>query len=142
MSIQCTSNETIDTIYMENKATSAKAIADLREAVGWNRMESVYKNPCITSYFHIAVYSDEQLIGYIDSVSNNVTDAYIQDLMVHPGYQGKGIGTELMSRMIAALKERHIYMISVVYEEKLNAFYSRFGFSKMLCGQMQTYESE
>lgn len=128
--------------YIENSPTSAKNIADLREAVGWNRMESVYKNPSMTSYFHIAAFDGEILVSYIDSVSNGVTDAYIQDLMVHPDYQGKGIGTELMNRMIAELKRRKIYMISVVYEEKLKPFYSRFGFFDMLCGQMQTYESE
>jgi len=96
----------------------------------------------MTSYFHITVYDEERLIGYIDSVSNGVTDAYIQDLMIHPDYQGKGIGTELMNCMIARLKERYIYMISVVYEEKLKTFYTRFRFFNMLCGQMQTYESE
>jgi GNAT superfamily N-acetyltransferase len=129
-------------IYTENKITPAKAIADLREAVGWNRMESVYKKPCMTSYYHIACYDGDDLIGFIDSVSNGVTDAYIQDLMVRPDYQSKGIGTELMNRMISALKERQIYMISVVYEAKLQPFYKRFGFFDMLCGQMQTYESE
>lgn len=128
--------------YIDNKPTSAKAIADLRESVGWNRMEAVYSDPLMTSFFHIAAYDGDKLIGYIDCVSNGVTDAYIQDLMVHPYYQGKGVGTKLMTRMIAALKERHIYMISVVYEEKLKSFYSRFGFFNMLCGQMQTYESE
>lgn len=44
--------------------------------------------------------------------------------------------------MIAELKRRNIYMISAVFEEKLKLFYSRFGFFDMLCGQMQTYESE
>lgn len=128
--------------YIDNKPTSAKAIADLRESVGWNRMEAVYSDPLMTSFFHIAAYDSDKLIGYIDSVSNGVTDAYIQDLIVHPDYQAKGIGTELMNRMIAALKELHIYMISVVFEEKLKPFYNRFGFFNMLCGQMQTYESE
>ena len=128
--------------YIDSKSTPAKAIADLRESVGWNRMENVYKDPCMTSYYHIAVYDDNTLIGYIDSVSNSVTDAYIQDLMVHPDYQGKGIGTELMNSMIIKLKERHIYMISVVFEERLKPFYKRLGFFDMLCGQMQTYESE
>lgn len=128
--------------YAENKITSAKAIADLREAVGWNRMENVYNDPDMTSYYHIACYDGDILIGYIDSVSNSVSDAYIQDLIVHPCYQGKGIGTELMNRMISALKERHIYMISVVYEDNLKSFYKRFGFYNMLCGQMQTHESE
>jgi GNAT superfamily N-acetyltransferase len=128
--------------YIENSPTPAKDIADLREAVGWNRMESAYNNPSMISYFHIAAYVGERLVGYIDSVSNCVTDAYIQDLIVHPDYQGKGIGTELMNRMIAELKRRNIYMISVVFEERLKPFYSRFGFLDMLCGQMQIYENE
>ena len=128
-------------IYQYNEAVSAKALSDLRESVGWNRMEDEYNNPLMTSYYHIAVYEDGKLVGYIDSVSNGVTDAYIQDLMVHPDYQGKGLGTELMNQMIAYLKENRIYIISVVFEESLKPFYDRFGFSSMLCGQMETYSS-
>ena len=128
-------------IYKYNETVSAKALSDLRESVGWNRMESEYSNPLMTSYYHIAVYEDDKLVGYIDSVSNGVTDAYIQDLMVHPDYQGKGLGTELMNQMIAYLKENRIYIISVVFEESLKPFYDRFGFSSMLCGQMETYNS-
>jgi len=64
--------------------------------------------------------------------------AYIQDLMVHPGYQGRGIGTALMQKMIACLKEKHIYMISVIFEESLKTFYEKFGFFCMLSGQMET----
>ena len=127
-------------IYAYNETVSAKELADLRESVGWSRMEREYKNPLLTSYYHIAVYEKELLIGYIDCVSNGVTDAYIQDLMVHPDYQGRGIGTDLMKKMIDYLKNKHIYMISVIFEEKLKSFYERFGFFYMLCGQMETYD--
>ncbi len=127
-------------VYKFNEKVSVKALTDLREAVGWNRMEREYDSPLMASYCHIAVYEDEKLIGYIDSVSNGVTDAYIQDLMVCPDHQGKGIGTELMNKMIQYLKEKHIYIISVVYEERLKPFYERFGFYNMLCGQMETYK--
>ena len=128
-------------VYRCNEVVSAKALSDLRESVGWNRMEDEYNNPLMTSYYHIAVYEDDKMVGYIDSVSNGVTDAYIQDLMVHPDYQGKGLGTELMNQMITYLKENRIYIISVVFEESLKPFYDRFGFSSMLCGQMETYNS-
>ena len=128
--------------YIFNKPVSVKALADLRESVGWNRMESEYKNPLLTSYYHIAVYEKEALIGYIDCVSNGITDAYIQDLMVRPDYQGRGIGTDLMEKMIDYLKNKHIYMISVVFDESLKAFYKKFGFYNMLCGQMETYDCE
>jgi len=127
-------------IYICNEAVSVNDLADLRESVGWNRMEKEYNNPLLTSYYHIAVYEKEALIGYIDCVSNGVTDAYIQNLMVHPDYQGRGIGTDLMKKMIDYLKKKHIYMISVVFEEKLKPFYEKFGFFSMLCGQMETYD--
>lgn len=128
--------------YRINATVSVKQIADLRQSVGWNRMESCYENPKLTSYYHIACFDNGRLVGYIDTVSNGVTDAYIQDLMVHPDYQGKGIGSALMNKTIEYLRTNKIYMISVVFEEKLLPFYKRFGFNLMMCGQMQTYEME
>ena len=92
-------------VYKYNESVSAEALADLRESVGWNRMENEYGSPLMKSFFHIAVYDDDRLVGYIDSVSNGVTDAYIQDLMICPDYQGKGIGTDLMKKMIACLSK-------------------------------------
>ena len=55
-------------IYICNETVSVNDLADLRESVGWNRMEKEYKNPLLTSYYHIAVYEKEALIGYIDCV--------------------------------------------------------------------------
>ena len=130
-------------IYQENTQVSSKQIAVLRRSIGWNGMESCYNNSLMTSYYHIACYDGDKLVGYVDTVSNGVTDAYIQDLMVDPAYQGKGIGTELMNRIITKLKENKIFMISVIYgNTELAPFYERFGFFQMLCGQMQTYETE
>ncbi len=126
--------------YIENKPVDAKAIADLRQTLGWNRMEDCYKNERMNSYFHIGAFDGDQLVGFVDTVSNSVTDAYIQDLMVHPDYQGNGIGTELISRAIEYLKKNHIFMISVLFDEKLKLFYKRFGFNDMLCGQLQTFD--
>lgn len=55
-------------IYVCNEAVSVKELADLRESIGWNRMENEYKNPLLTSYYHIAVmkkkYSSAILIAF------------------------------------------------------------------------------
>lgn len=128
--------------YKINNNTSAKEIADLREAVGWNRMEECYRNPLLTSYFNISCFEKDLLIGYLDVVCNGVTDAYIQDLMVRPEYQRNGIGTNLMKMAIKKLKDDQIYMISVVFEERLLSFYKRFGFNLMMCGQMETFRCD
>lgn len=132
----------MELVYKENMPVSARQIARLRCSVGWNGMESCYADPRMAVFDHIACYDGDQLIGFVDTVSNGVTDAYIQDLMVDPVYQGQGIGTELMNRIITRLKENNIYMISVVYDAELLNFYQRFGFRQMLCGQMQTSEME
>ena len=131
-------------IFKYNERVDIKELCDLRQAVGWNRMEKELMDPRLKSYYHIAVYEEQsqKLIGFVDSISNGVTDAYIQDFMVHPDFQGKGIGSELMNKMIEYLKGAGIYMISVLYDEDLKSFYSRFGFYNMLCGQMETYKSE
>ena len=132
-------------IIKYNEKVDVKELCDLRQAVGWNRMEKELSNSRLQSFYHISVYEGEdreqKLVGFVDCVSNGVTDAYIQDLMVHPDFQGKGIGTELMNKMIEHLKEAGIYMISVLYDEELKGFYSRFGFNNMLCGQLETYAS-
>ena len=49
-------------IYKFDEKVSVKDLAALRESVGWNRMENEYKNPLLTSYYHIAVYEKEVLI--------------------------------------------------------------------------------
>jgi GNAT superfamily N-acetyltransferase len=129
--------------YDINQSVPAEKIADLREAVEWPRMERAYRNPAMVSYCHIAAYENDRLIGYVDCVCNGLTDAYIQDLMVYPDYQHRGIGTELMNRIIAYLKEKHIYMISVIYgEAELRPFYEKFGFTTMLCGQKEMQPPE
>jgi len=60
--------------------------------------------------------------------------------MIHPNYQKQGIGTKLMNDMLAYLKSRQIFMISVIFEEGLRPFYERFSFWSMLSGQMQADE--
>lgn len=95
-------------INQENAPVSVNQIAELRHSVGWNSMEVCYNDPRLISYYHIACYDSNKLIGYVETVSNGVTDAYIQDLVVDPAYQGQGIGTELMNKIITRLKENKI----------------------------------
>ncbi len=125
--------------YKMNPQVSPEEIAVLRRSVGWGGMEAELRNPALRDYLRIVCYDEGKPVGFLAAVSNGVTDAYIQDVMVRPDYQGKGVGTELMNRAIERLKTDHIYMISVIYgEEELRPFYEKFGFYTMLCGQMET----
>ena len=124
--------------YEFDATVSPADIADLRQAVGWNRMERDLSDPRLTTTLQLCAFEENRLIGYAQVISNQVTDAYIQDVMVHPDYQRQGIGTQLMEKLLSRLEEDGIYMVSVIYgEEVLRPFYERFGFYTMLCGQRE-----
>lgn len=114
-------------------APDASALADLRQSVGWNRMARDLRDPRLSAMRHLCAYDGETLVGYAAAVTNGVTDAYIQDVTVRPAYQHRGIGTQLMHRMLAHLQAEDIYMVSVIYgEDALRPFYERFGFHHAL----------
>jgi ribosomal protein S18 acetylase RimI-like enzyme len=117
-------------------------ICDLRQSVGWNRMENSCKKSLENSYFYICCFNGNELIGFIDVVSNGVTDAYIQDLIVKPKYQNKGIGKRLMEMAIKKLRDDGIYAISVLFSKDLLEFYKKFNFTIMLAGQLETRTEE
>lgn len=124
--------------YEFDAPVSPAAVADLREAVGWNRMSRDLADPRLRNAFHLCAFDGNRLAGYAAVVGNGVTDAYIQDVMVHPDYQHQGVGTQLMERILMRLKADDVYMVSVIYgEEALRPFYERFGFFTMLCGQRE-----
>ena len=126
--------------YEFDAAVSARTLADLRQSVGWNRMERELADMHLHNAFHLCCFDGDRLVGYAAVVGNGVTDAYIQDLMVHPDYQQQGIGHQLMQRTLERLRNEGIYMVSVIYgDAELLKYYEEFGFTTMLCGQMELH---
>ncbi len=124
--------------YVFDAPISPATLADLRQAVGWNRMEADLADASLRNAFQLCCMKDGVLIGYAAVVSNGVTDAYIQDVMIHPDWQRQGIGTMLMEQVLGRLRQEGIYMVSVIYgDPALRTLYERFGFQTMLCGQME-----
>jgi spermidine synthase len=76
--------------------------------------------------FAVAVL-DGKLIGMGRSISDGVSDAYIQDVMVLTEYRGQKIGVMLMDAIIDYLKSNKITWIGLISEPKAVAFYKRYG---------------
>lgn len=66
-----------------------------------------------------------RVIGFITAISDGVLSAYIPFVEVLPAYKNKGIGSELVNRMLTELGE--IYMIDLCCDEDLKPYYERFG---------------
>lgn len=65
------------------------------------------------------------VVGFITTISDGMLSAYIPLLEVLPAYQGRGIGSALVRRMLERL--RHLYMVDLLCDPDLQGFYSRQG---------------
>ena len=70
-----------------------------------------------------------QAAGFISAISDGVLAAYIPLLEVRPSYQGRGIGRELLRRMLAQLDG--LYMIDLVCDPDRESFYESFGMQRL-----------
>lgn len=77
--------------------------------------------------FVLAVDDDDggRVVGFANAVGDGVLAAYIPCLEVLPGHQGRGIGSELVRRLLDRLSDR--YMVDLVCDEDVMPFYERLG---------------
>jgi ribosomal protein S18 acetylase RimI-like enzyme len=81
---------------------------------------------------HALVARDDRsgrVVGFVTAVGDGVLSAFIPLLEVLPAYQGQGIGTELLRRMLALLEGT--YMVDLCCDDELVPFYERFGMRRL-----------
>ncbi|MYD50817.1 MAG: GNAT family N-acetyltransferase [Dehalococcoidia bacterium] len=88
----------------------------------------------------LALSKSCKVVGFITAITDGVSCAYIPYLEVLPEWQRKGIGTELVTRMMENLKT--IYAIDLICDEDVQGFYEKLGFSKRRGMTIRNYESQ
>lgn len=75
----------------------------------------------------VLAFDDEtqQVVGFITAITDGLLSAFIPLLEVLPEYKGRGIGRELVRRMLKRLND--YYMVDLVCDPELTPFYERFG---------------
>ena len=74
----------------------------------------------------LALSDKSRVVGFVTAITDGVSCAYIPHLEVLPEWQGRGIGTELMRRVMSKLET--IRAIDVICDEEVRGFYERLGF--------------
>ena len=68
---------------------------------------------------------DDRVVVFITAISDGVLSAYISFLEVLPSYRSRGIGSELLRRLMNRLSD--LYMVDLVCDSNLVPFYQNFG---------------
>lgn len=68
----------------------------------------------------------DRVVGFATAISDGVMSAFIPLLEVLPEYQRRGIGGELIRRLLGQLD--HLYMVDLCCDGDLEPFYSALGF--------------
>jgi ribosomal protein S18 acetylase RimI-like enzyme len=80
------------------------------------------------------------VVGFIQAISDGVLSAYIPLLEVVPEYKDRGIGTTLVQRMFERL--RGLYMIDLLCDPEIQAFYEKQGMSKASGMLIRHYQNQ
>jgi GNAT superfamily N-acetyltransferase len=123
----------------------------LRHSVGWSAVEDAQAKIGIdNSFFLVVAMAQGRAVGMTRVVSDGGYFMLIVDVVVHPDYQGKGIGYEMMAQVMAHI---HAYlqpgqsaMVNLMAAKGKEPFYEKFGFierpnDKLGAGMVQTIKA-
>ena len=80
-----------------------------------------------------------KVVGFITAINDDVLSAHIPLLEVLPPYRSRGIGTELLRRMLAQLER--FYAVDVVCDTALRKFYETHGMAPATAMVLRRHES-
>ena len=128
----------------EYKNYKEAEIRRLYTAVGWTAytenmavLEQGYKNSLLV----LAAYDNDELLGIIRVVGDGFTIVFVQDILVFPSRQRKGVGTALLKAVLDKYRDVRQIELTTDNTAKTVAFYKSLGFSEFseigCCGFMR-----
>ncbi len=91
--------------------------------------EAYLKKVMRNSRYKCFVFSDTQLVGAGRALADGADCSYLCDIVVHPEFQGKGIGKSIVKKLLA-FSEGHKKIILYANPGK-ESFYGKLGFKPM-----------
>jgi GNAT superfamily N-acetyltransferase len=115
---------------LETRDIKPEQVIDLYKANGWSAADKPDElfNGLVNSHSLITAWDEDKLIGLGNAISDGHLVVYYPHLLVHPDYQGKGIGKKIVDRMLEKYKHFHMQMLTA--DGKAIDFYKKVGFVK------------
>lgn len=120
-------------IKIRYNTLTAEEWAYLRASTHWrSQPKEVFSTAIKSSLLTVAAYYNDNVIGMGRMTGDNILSFFIQDIVVLPSYQNKGVGTLLVNSLLDYVY-RHATSASVVSlmaSKGKESFYEKIGFQK------------
>ncbi len=131
--------------YKENYQIDKSDLEKLYSSVGWaayTKNLEVLEQAINHSLQVISAWNEDELVGLIRVVGDGFTIIYVQDILVHPDYQDKKIGTELMTKILDNYPEVRQKVLLTEDAPDVRHFYEKFGFTSCDKGNAVAFYKE
>ncbi|MGL5149543.1 MAG: GNAT family N-acetyltransferase [Clostridium sp.] len=120
--------------YKENSLTE-DIYAYLRGSVGWNVFNKSQSIKALSrGFYDVVAYDGDKPIAMGRVIGDGIFYTVV-DVVVLPEFQGKSIGTQIITRILGFLKESisegDKISVQLIAAEGKEGFYERFGFSRL-----------
>lgn len=116
--------------YTEDRNLPLESVLDLYNANQWSsaRKPELLHKALLASHSLITAWDNSKLVGLGNAISDGYLVVYYPHLLVLPDYQGRGIGTEIIRRLMGHYQGFHQHIL--VADGKALDFYRRCGFER------------
>ena len=128
-----TSSDLPESIIIIERMPSVEEYEDLVKAVGWKSRDRQSTATILKAPVFAAVAEDKdtgKTVGCVLLLGDGASFYYVKDMMVHPDYQAKQVGTALMQQLNEWLETNAApgALVGLYTGENLAPFYKQFGF--------------
>ena len=116
--------------YRDDKKPSLESVVTLYRTVGWScadKPDALHRG-LLASHSLVTAWDSNRLVGLGSAISDGHLVVYFPHLVVHAEFQGRGIGTELMRRLMARYRGFHQQVL--LADGRASDFYKRLCFSR------------
>jgi len=116
--------------FSETRELALEGILALYRANEWSSAQKpeLLHKALLASHSLVTAWEGTRLVGLGNAISDGYLVVYYPHLLVLPEYQGRGIGTELMRRLMARYEGFHQHML--VADGRALDFYRKCGFER------------
>lgn len=128
--------------YTSEPPEDFQQLEALYASLGWNSIHlsvTELEMMCLNSWYIVYAFEGQKLVGMGRVISDGVITGVICGLGVHPDYQSRGIGRQILQRLVEHWEKSRVFP-QLMCEEGLEPYYEKLGFQRFTIGMKKNIQ--